>query len=128
MQVVMRRVIQLYQLILSQIRAEVMDPAEATSLNEISVFVDATEPPEVEIFTPLSGDTFYSDQPIPISASVQDIDNPLSQISIEWTSSIDGPLTVQAPDNSGAIVDEIQLSEGDHTLSLYAVDPDEKIG
>ena len=35
---------------LSQIRAEVKDPEEASAGTEISVFVDATEPPQVEIF------------------------------------------------------------------------------
>lgn len=111
---------------LNQIRAEVKDPEEASALSEISVFVDATEAPEVEIFTPLSGDTFYADQPIALTASVSDSDNPLSSLSVEWTSSIDGTLTVSAPDNSGQIADELTLSEGSHTLSLSAEDPDGK--
>ena len=74
----------------------------------------------------LSGDTFYADQSIALTGSVSDSDNALSSVSVEWTSSIDGTLTVNAPDTRGQIADEIMLSEGSHTLSLYAEDPDGK--
>ena len=40
------------------VRAEVKDPEEATALQEVSVSVESTNPPDVEILTPVDGSTF----------------------------------------------------------------------
>ena len=111
---------------MSQIRAEVQDPDGASALQEISVNVDATEPPIVEILTPVSGDQFYSDQVIPFSARVSDVDNTLNSLELGLTSSLDGVLTITPPDSEGLLTDELTLSEGTHTIEFNATDPDGK--
>ena len=111
---------------MAQIRAEVQDPDGASALQEISVNVDATEPPVVEILSPVDGDQYYSDQDIPISASVVDVDNSLNSLELVWTSSIDGNLTITPPDSDGLITDVLMLSQGTHTIQFDANDPDGK--
>ena len=70
---------------MSQIRAEVKDPDDAITLQEVSVSVEATNPPDVEILTPVDGSTFYADQAIDISASIIDLDDSLNDLEIVWT-------------------------------------------
>ena len=72
---------------MNQIRAEVKDPEDATALQEVSISVESTNPPDVEILTPTDGSTFYAEQAIDLSASVVDLDDSLNDLEIVWISS-----------------------------------------
>ncbi len=111
---------------MAQIRAEVQDTEGASTLKEVSVFVASTKAPLVNILTPLNGSTFYSDQEIPVSATIEDDDNALNELTISWTASNVGALEVLPPDAEGLVSDTITLPEGAYTLTLDVTDPTEK--
>ncbi len=111
---------------MSQIRAEVKDPSEASSLKEVSINVESTNPPEVEILTPANGSSFYADQIIDVSASIADADNSLNDLDIVWMASGIGELDILPPTSDGMVTDQITLPEGEYTLSLEATDPTDK--
>lgn len=112
---------------MSQVRAEVKDPLEASALQEISVSVESTNPPDVAILTPVDGSSFYSDQTIDLSATIADLDDSLNDLEIVWTATGVGELDVLPPANDGVVTDQITLPEGDTTLTLQATDPSGKV-
>lgn len=112
---------------MSQVRAEVKDPEDAASLQEVSVTVESTNPPDVEIVTPVSGSTFYAEQAIDISASIVDLDDSLNDLEIVWTATGVGELDILPPGSDGIVSDQITLPEGSVTLTLEATDPSGKI-
>ena len=110
-----------------QVRAEVKDPEEVTSLQEVSITVEATNPPDVEILTPVDGSTFYAEQLIDLSASIIDLDDALNDLEIVWTATDVGVLDILPPASDGIVSDQITLPEGLVTLTLEATDPSGKI-
>ena len=112
---------------MNQIRAEVKDPDGATALQEVSITVESTNPPEVDILTPIDGSSFYADQPIDISASIADLDDSLNDLSIVWSATGVGELDILPPSSDGIVTDQITLPEGPTTLTLEATDPSGKV-
>ena len=112
---------------MTQVRAEVKDPSEASALQEVSVSVESTNPPEVAILTPTDGSSFYSDQTIDVSATIADLDDSLNDLEIVWTATGVGELDVLPPANDGVVTDQIMLPEGDTTLTLQVTDPSGKV-
>jgi hypothetical protein len=112
---------------MSQVRAEVKDPEGASSLKEVSVSVESTNPPEVSIITPVDGSSFYADQAIDLSASIADLDDSLNDLNIVWTATGVGELDILPPDSDGIVTDQITLPEGNVTLTLEATDPSGKV-
>ena len=97
------------------------------SLQEVSVSVEATNPPDVEILTPVDGSTFYADQAIDISASIVDLDDSLNDLDIVWTATGVGELDILPPASDGIVSDQITLPEGPVTLTVEATDPSGKV-
>ena len=112
---------------MNQVRAEVKDPEDATSLQEVTVSVESTNPPDVEILTPVDGSTFYAEQLIDISASIADLDDSLNDLSIVWNATGIGELDILPPGSDGIVTDQITLPEGPVTLTLEATDPSGKV-
>ena len=111
---------------MNQVRAEVKDIEDASSLQEVSVNVESTNPPEVDIITPVDGSRFYADQIVDLSASISDADNTLNELAIVWTATGLGELDILPPNADGMVVDQLTLPEGEYTLSLEATDPTSK--
>ena len=111
----------------NQIRLEVTDPEGAAAVDSISVSVEATQAPEIEIVSPLIDGSYYSDIPILFSAIISDAEDPSNALQYLWTSSLDGELEATSnPQDDGTIDNYIMLTEGTHTLSLSVEDTDGK--
>ncbi len=76
-------------------------------------------PPTIAIVSPTPDGVYYEQAPIDISAVTDDAETP-DQLTIVWTSDVDGELAVDG--ESG----QAQLSVGPHLLSVLATDPDGK--
>ena len=108
--------------------AEVRDPSGAGGRAELSISVLPTAAPTTEIFTPTSGNNYYSNQLIQFSGIVGDIEDDVADLTISWSSSIDGELPLDTtPDSSGEISDYAYLSEGQHAIELRVEDSSGKV-
>lgn len=107
---------------------EVRDPTGAAGVDEVSVSVAPTEAPVVEILTPISSGSYYSDSLIQFSALVSDAEDDPENLVIIWSSSIEGELSLDtAADASGEISDFAYLQEGEHAIELLVEDSTGKI-
>jgi hypothetical protein len=81
--------------------------------------------PSVSITAPTSGTVFNEDQTVTISVSASDNEDAPDELSLSWSSSLDGVFSTQPADSSGsASVLTGNLSNGTHTLSVTATDTD----
>jgi hypothetical protein len=79
--------------------------------------------PEVTITSPAEGEVFYPAQMVTLAGSAYDSeDGQLDGASLQWRSSIDGLL------GTGPIVNTVNLSTGQHVITLQATDTDELTG
>ena len=107
----------------SIIRAQVTDPEGAAAIGEISIEVEATSAPTVQITSPSTTGLYYSDQLILFSANIQDTEDAPSDLTYTWESSLDGPLPANATANEDGLLEEyMYLSEGTHALTLAVTD------
>ena len=71
----------------------------------------------------MPGQQNYSSDLIQFSALVQDLEDAPEDLSIQWSSNIDGPLILDTtPDSSGEMFDYTYLSEGQHAIELSVTD------
>ena len=107
---------------------EVRDPSSAGGRAEISVVVQPTEVPIVEMMTPISSENYYSDQLIQFSAMVSDLEDASEDLIVMWTSSLDGELVLDTSVNSnGEVSDYAYLTEGNHAIEVRVEDSSGKI-
>lgn len=87
-----------------------------------------TEPPTVAIQTPFEGQLFQEGDPVPLVATVlDDLDLPAT-LTVTWHSNLDGELVVVEPNDEGfAVVDQFDLSAGNHTITASARDNSGKV-
>jgi len=112
----------------TKVVAEVRDAYGAGGRAEVLVDVLESEPPEVEILSPLSTDALYSNQLISFTAFVSDAEDDEEDLDIRWTSSIDGPIFLDTSfDTSGEISDFAMLSFGQHAIELRVEDTTGKV-
>jgi len=105
------------------VRVQVVDPEGAAGLDEVSITVEPTFAPTVDITSPTVQGLYYSDQLILFSATIQDEEDSPLELQYSWTSSIDGVLaTTSDPSEDGNIEEYFYLSEGSHSLVLEVVD------
>ena len=108
--------------------AEVRDTQGAAGRSEISVVVQPTEAPIIELLTPIQGSGYYSSELIQFSAVVSDNEDAPEDLLITWSSSLDGELVLDStPDSNGEISDYTYLSEGQHAIELRVEDSSGKI-
>jgi hypothetical protein len=82
-------------------------------------FTVANNPPEVALLSPRDGDSFVGVQMLVLEAMAEDReDGTLDGLSVEWRSSLDGPLGTGAEVNLVAS----DLSEGRHEIRVTATD------
>ncbi|MEC7983579.1 MAG: hypothetical protein VX278_00365 [Myxococcota bacterium] len=111
----------------SIVRVQVTDPEEASGLDSIDIEVTPTFAPTVEIQSPTNTGLYYSDQLILFSAVILDNEDPSIDLNYTWESSLDGILsTAAAPNSDGAMEEYLNLSEGEHALTLSVTDQSNK--
>ncbi len=86
-------------------------------------------PPLVSILTPLSETQFAQSELIEFGGVVRHDSDVYDDIEVVWSSSLDGELAVDAPDSDGATsLATNALSQGEHVITLTAVDRDGQDG
>lgn len=82
-------------------------------------FAVGPAPPEVSVASLVDGERFWGSQPLRLEADAEDReDGVLGGASLQWVSSLDGPIGV----GEAITIDALSLSEGDHVLSVIATD------
>ena len=68
----------------SVVRVQVTDPENSAAIASIDVEVEATFSPTVEIISPQAQGLYYADQHILFSATIQDSEDPASDLIYSW--------------------------------------------
>ena len=85
--------------------------------------LDQNTPPICSITFPTDGDVLSGDTPIALSALVSDVETAPSNLSVSWSSNVDGPLGQSSVNIDGSVLLAIsQLSLGPHTITLLTQD------
>ena len=111
------------------ITLEVRDPQDAAGVDSVTFNVTPTEAPTAEIHLPVTETVLFSDAPVSLEATVSDAEDNPETLSVWWESSLDGLLPVEGtPDSVGLLSGSTYLSEGVHTLTVWAEDSTAKLG
>ena len=84
----------------------------------------------VEISAPVTDGAYDADQLIEFSGVVSDEDDDLGDLTVWWESSLGDDMTVinSSPDADGELTGYGHLSEGEHTIELFAQDLTGRVG
>ena len=106
-----------------RIVAEVRDPSGAGGMDEIALTVNPTNAPVVSILSPVNGNNYYADELIQFSAVIYDNEDVPQDLSVTWTSSIDGtlPFAIEA-DTDGGVDNYTLLTQGQHAIEIRVED------
>ncbi|MDP2312382.1 MAG: hypothetical protein Q8P41_05715 [Pseudomonadota bacterium] len=105
------------------------DPAGQTAFATIELVVEAGNAPEVEILTPSTGDRVNDGDIVLFSATVADIEDAPSALTVSWESDLDGVLNDDSAASSGDVEFATDtLSVGTHSISLNITDSDGNTG
>ncbi|MEC7987092.1 MAG: glycine-rich protein [Myxococcota bacterium] len=107
----------------TQLKLQVVDPEGAATISSINVNVLETEVPTIELISPTGDGAYYADQLIHFSARINDAEDEPSDLSYRWESSQEGELLLSSPPTSDGIISGyLNLSEGQHAISLRVED------
>ena len=84
------------------VRVEVRDPENAGALDEVSLTVQPSYPPEITLLSPSEGEIFSADDSIQFAATVSDAEDSPEDLILRWSSSLEGTLTLDTTVDSGA--------------------------
>jgi len=106
-----------------QVAARITDLDGASAEASVPVqFLGANTGPDVVISTPQPDSLYLVGEVVTFTGTATD-DNGAANLSIEWTSSLDGLLDVSPPTQSGLLTFSRQnLTLGEHTITLNATD------
>ncbi len=109
---------------------EVIDIEGAAGTATVSLEILNTETPIVEITAPSSEGVYYSDQLLEFSGFVADEEEEAADLNVWWESSLGDDMTGinSNPDADGELTGDGYLSEGEHTIELFAQDLTGRIG
>jgi hypothetical protein len=109
---------------------EVVDPQGAAGAAVLTLEITPTDAPVVSITAPEPSGVFYSDQLISFEGTVSDAEDDADQLEVWWESSlVEGELGVSAdPTSGGEVMGTGYLDEGEHAISLHALDSTDKTG
>jgi hypothetical protein len=111
------------------VRLEVRDPANALGTDALTLNIDQTHAPEVQLDEPTGMNEYYAEEPIPFSATVTDAEDEPGDLVVWFETSLAGRVDLGGrPDSSGNIAGSLTLSAGTHDLTLWAEDTDGKTG
>jgi hypothetical protein len=99
----------------------VTDTRGATDSDTVEITI-LTDPPLVNIEEPLTGALYYAGNPIEFRGRVSNSDETEFDLSVVWTSDLDGELRVGNADSEGLTVFTGALNAGFHTITLTATD------
>ena len=112
----------------NRIVAEVRDPDGAGGMDEVNLNINATDAPVVSILSPVNANTYYADQLIQFSAVIYDTEDVPEDLTVVWSSNIDGDLNLSVtPDTNGAIENYTLLSQGQHAIDIRVEDTSGKV-
>ena len=81
--------------------------------------------PEVTVTSPASGDIVTEGESVNFAAEVSDNEDSPTDLTIEWTSSVDGTLSTDGADSTGSVAfNSSTLSNGEHDITLTVTDTD----
>ena len=84
---------------------------------------DINTAPTVELTSPSDGDVVVEGDPVLFSAVVSDGEDALGDLTVTWTSSIDGVLVGAVSDDSGTVgFSALEMSVGTHIITVTVVD------
>ena len=113
----------------SSLVLEVRDPKGAAGAATVSLAVMPSDTPTATISSPEATGIYYSDQLMVFEGEVSDAEDDASSLTAWWSSSLDGDLDVQAePSSAGEVFGSGYLSEGEHAITLHALDSSGKTG
>ena len=105
------------------INVVVLDPWDGSGRDEISITVNPTAAPTVEIHSPTEGENYIADQLIEFSATISDEEDDVEDLVAVWNSSSEGELALDTTvDGNGKIEDFGYLSPGEHAIELCVTD------
>lgn len=96
-----------------------------TPVIDVPLHAVANTPPSLTLVTPRSGWTLPIGVTTPLTATVSDPDEPAHDLSVTWTSSVDGSLQSAPPDELGTAVYDWHgpdRTPGLHDLTVRAID------
>jgi formylglycine-generating enzyme required for sulfatase activity len=88
-----------------------------------SIIFSVGTPPHLTLSSPVDGEIYSLGDSIPFYAEISDPEDQPSEVSLEWSSDIDGSLSSQPSNSSGvAQFSKSTLSAGTHNLTVTAQD------
>ena len=113
----------------SNITLVVQDIENASGEAQLALQVTPTEAPTAQIISPLADGVFYSDQKITFEGIVEDNEDNAEELTVSWSSDIDGELNIaNSPTNTGDVDGAGYLTEGEHYIRMQVTDTTGKIG
>ena len=105
------------------ITIEVADDAGATASD--SIFYTIGSEPEISWTQPEDGEVFAEGESISFRATVSDEEDDAADLTISWTSDVNGELNTTSPLSDGSLIfNESALAPGDHVIVLRVTDTD----
>jgi hypothetical protein len=107
-----------------EVRLDVVDSRTLGASDKVTVGIDPSANPVVEIVAPEAGDGFVVGSAIPFSGLISDADTDPTELNVWWTvdgTRADGSWSVAS---SGTVEGDLDgLEVGEHSLELWAEDP-----
>ena len=112
-----------------QVVLEVRDPEGASDSAHVTLDVQPTDAPEVEILAPTMDGVYYVDQQITFQGTVSDGEDAPDDLTVTWETDSLGDLGFTMDVSSEGAVEAFgRLDEGEHAVRLRAVDSTGKEG
>ena len=111
----------------SLIEVQAMDSSQKIISETMNISVEQTTTPVVTIEKPDDTTLYYSDHIIHVAAQIDDEEDSLEALVVQWFSNVDGYLPIENMDSNMSF-GEIYLSEGEHLIEVTAQDTTGKIG
>lgn len=113
----------------ADIALEVSDPRGETGVAYLQLQVLPGDAPVVDITAPDPSSRIYAGEPLAFAALVSDAEDAAGTLALSWLSTVDGPLALPAAaDDAGNVSGTTTLTEGEHTVTLEALDSSGRTG
>lgn len=106
-----------------------INPDGQSASSSVTITVNKNEAPTAEIVTPEYGVEYYSNGLTLFEGAVADGEDLPEDMTVEWTSSIDGVLPFStSPSSDGKTTGTFELTEGEHEITLVVTDTTGRTG